>query len=98
MIHVSGLTKNFGSVRALDRVSFDVPERGMVRISLGTEEFVAPILNEYATYKTVAYTFGGVSYMDTVFFELGKVFSSEHKDLFNAVIATTWRFDCVIER
>ena len=78
--------------------AFDVPERGMVRISLGTEEIVAPILNEYATYKTVAYTFGGVSYMDTVFFELGKVLSSEHKDLFDAVIATTWRFDCVVER
>ena len=77
--------------------AFDVPERGMVRILLGTEEIVAPILNEYATYKTVAYTFGGVSYMDTVFFELGGVLSSEHKDLFSVVIATTWRFDCVVE-
>ena len=77
--------------------AFDVPERGMVRILLGTEEIVAPILNEYATYKTVAYTFGGVSYMDTVFFELGGVLSSEHKDLSSVVLAPTWRFGCVVE-
>ena len=77
--------------------AFDAPERGMVRILLGAEEIVAPILNEYATYKTVAYTFGGVSYMDTVFFELGKVLSSEHKDLSSVVVSTTWRFDCVVQ-
>ena len=77
--------------------AFDVPERGMARVSIGTQEFVATILNEYVTYKTVVYRFGGVSYMDTVFFERGKVLSSEHKDI-GVAVATTWRFDCVVER
>lgn len=78
--------------------AFDVPERGLVRILVGTQEVVATILNEYPTYKTVAYKFGGVSFMDTVFFEANKVVKSEHKYLFGVSIATTWSFDCVFER
>ena len=90
---IMGDQATFGSIL----YAFDVPESGMARILLGAEEIVAPVLNEYATYKTVAYTYGGVSYMDTVFFELGKVLSSEHKDLSSVVVSTTWRFDCVVQ-
>ena len=76
--------------------SFDYPEKGMVRILYGKEEAIGIVLNEHRTYKTVGYKLGGVSFMDTVFFELGKVLSTEHKNLFGAAIATTWGIDCVI--
>ena len=72
---------------------FDVPIKGKVTITIGENEIIGTVLNEYPTYKTVVYRLGGVSYMDTVFFTLGKVLSSEHKYLFIAT-ATTWRLNC----
>lgn len=78
--------------------AFDSPHKGKVRITIGKKEFTVNILRDYPTYKTVSYVFGGVPYLDTVFFESGIVLSTEHKDLFGANVSTTWQLKCKIQR
>ena len=78
--------------------AFDSPQVGKVRITIGKDELVADILKEYTTYKTVSYVYGGVPFLDTVFFESGIVLSTEHKDLFGTNVSTTWQLKCKIQR
>lgn len=78
--------------------AFDSPQKGKARITIGKNELTGNILRDYPTYKTVSYVFGGVPYLDTVFFESRIVFSTEHKDLFGANVSTTWRLKCKIQR
>ena len=77
--------------------SFDVPEKGLASILYGKEETIGRVINEYPTYRTVVYRYGGVSYMDTVFQKANRVLCTEHKDSSGAPVATTWRLDCKIE-
>ena len=78
--------------------TFDSPKKGSVRITSGKNETTGAVIKDYASYKTVVYLMGGVPYMDTIFFDTGVVFSTEHKDLFGAQIAATYRMKCRIEK
>ncbi|MDQ6996000.1 MAG: hypothetical protein Q9M82_00885 [Mariprofundus sp.] len=78
--------------------TFDSPKKGSVRITSGKNEMTGAVIKDYASYKTVVYIMGGVPYMDTIFFDTGVVFITEHKDLFGAQIAATYRMKCRIEK
>jgi len=78
--------------------TFDMPEEGSVRITSGTDETTGAVIKNHANYKTVVYIMGGVPYMDTIFFNVGVVFSTEHKELFGPQKATTYRMKCRIEK
>ena len=84
-----------------DRVTFppisyaiDVPADGQVSITSGSQKVIGVVLRKYPSYRTVVFVFGGVPFMDTLFIKSGVVFSTEHKDLFGAQIATTWKRAC----
>lgn len=78
--------------------AFDNPQPGSVLISYGGEEMTGTIVNTSENYKTVAYVYNEVAYMDTLFLDAGIVLSSEHKDgLFGESVVITWKIDCDIE-
>lgn len=72
-------------------------DEGVVRITYGDKSIIGVVLNENITYTTVVYQFGGASYMDTIFKNTGKIFSSEHKSILGENVGTTWRISCVVD-
>lgn len=79
--------------------AFDSPEPGSVLISYGGEEITGTIVNTDENYKTVAYVYNEVAYMDTLYLNTEIVFSSEHKDgLFGESVVIVWKIDCTVER